>query len=55
MKVLVRTDKEIDYTSYQLTQSFNDSLYHYLVPAATLIGSQYIEYYFIVSDGTNEV
>jgi len=55
VKVLIRTDKETDYKSYQLTQNFNDSLYHYLVPAATLIGSQYIEYYFIVSDGTNDV
>ncbi|MDT8974902.1 S-layer homology domain-containing protein [Paenibacillus sp. chi10] len=55
VKVYIRTDKEADYTGYALTQNFTDSLYHYLVPAATLIGSKYIEYYFMVSDGTNEV
>ncbi|WP_018758550.1 S-layer homology domain-containing protein [Paenibacillus terrigena] len=55
VKVLIRTDKESEYIGYSLTQNFNDSLYHYLVPAATLIGSKYIEYYFMVSDGTNEV
>ena len=55
VKVMIRTDKETVYTGYSLTQNFNDTLYHYLVPAATLIGSKYIEYYFMVSDGSNEV
>ncbi|WP_314588238.1 S-layer homology domain-containing protein [Paenibacillus terrigena] len=54
VQVFVRTDKQPDFRGYSLPQNYNDSLYHYQVPSADLIGSTFVEYYFVVSDGTNE-
>ncbi|QJC50489.1 metallophosphoesterase [Paenibacillus albicereus] len=47
-----RTDKS-DWASFYLTRDYNDTYYHYLVPAADLIGKSYVEYKAVASDGQN--
>ena len=53
VQLMLRTDKAPNYVSYNVAQNYNDRLYHHLLSSADLIGRAYIEYYFIVSDGTN--
>ncbi|MBU7316212.1 S-layer homology domain-containing protein [Paenibacillus oleatilyticus] len=49
-----RSDNQAEYTKRYLYQNYNDKKYHYTVYSPDLIGKTYIEYYFKVSDGTNE-
>lgn len=51
----IRTDKQAEFVGYNLAQDYNDSLYHYKLAPADLIGRAYVEYYFKASDGTNTV
>ncbi|MEN1986248.1 S-layer homology domain-containing protein [Paenibacillus hubeiensis] len=51
----VKSDKQSDYIPYQLTEDYGDLHYHHTIYAADLIGRKTIEYYYIVSDGFNEV
>lgn len=53
VEVRVATDKQPDFISHNLSQDFNDSLYHYKLSSADLIGRNELQYYFVVSDGTN--
>lgn len=55
VEVRVASDKQPDFVSHNLSQDFNDSLYHFKLSSADLIGRNEIKYYFVVSDGTNEV
>lgn len=50
-----KTDNQSDYAKKYLTESFADTFYHYKVYSPELIGRQYLDYYFAVSDGTNEI
>ncbi|RIX49243.1 metallophosphoesterase [Paenibacillus nanensis] len=50
-----KDDRDAEYTKRYLTESYNDSLYRQTIFSPQLIGRQYIEYYFEVSDGTNVV
>ncbi|WP_313636516.1 S-layer homology domain-containing protein [Paenibacillus sp.] len=54
VEVRVASDKQPDFVSHNLSQDFNDSLYHFKLSSADLIGRNEIQYYFVVSDGTNE-
>ncbi|WP_438347453.1 S-layer homology domain-containing protein [Paenibacillus sp. FA6] len=54
VEVYVRSDKQASFVSYNLSEDFNDTMYHFKVSSADLIGRSYIEYYFVVSDGMNE-
>lgn len=55
VEVRVASDKQPDFVSHNLSQDFNDSLYHFKLSSADLIGRNEIQYYFVVSDGTNEI
>ncbi|MDQ6420720.1 lamin tail domain-containing protein [Paenibacillus sp. LHD-117] len=50
-----KDNRDGDYTKRYLKRSYNDSLYRQTVFSPQLIGREYIEYYFEVSDGTNTV
>ncbi|MBM7565959.1 S-layer homology domain-containing protein [Paenibacillus sacheonensis] len=50
-----RSNLDAQYTKRYLTESFDDTLYHYTIYSPELIGRDYIEYYYVVSDGKNEV
>lgn len=38
-----------------LRESYEDLLFHHTIQAPDLIGREYIDYYYVVSDGTNDV
>ncbi|MBS5911805.1 MAG: S-layer homology domain-containing protein [Paenibacillus macerans] len=51
----VKSDKQTEYVPYLLTEDYGDLHYHHKVYAADLIGRKFIQYYYVVSDGFNEV
>lgn len=53
--LFLKSDKQPDYIPYQLTEDYGDLHYHHKIYAADLIGRKTIEYYYVVSDGFNEV
>lgn len=55
VEVRVASDRQPDYVSHNLAQDYNDSLYHFKLSSADLIGRQEISYYFVATDGTYEV
>lgn len=55
VKIYVKSDKQQDYVQHNLSEDYGDSLYHYKLSSADLIGRKKIEYYFTASDGTNFV
>ncbi|OAB46176.1 S-layer homology domain-containing protein [Paenibacillus glacialis] len=54
VEVYIRSDKQVEYVRHNLSEDFNDTMYHYKISSADLIGRGYIDYYFVVSDGMNE-
>ncbi|WP_084552346.1 lamin tail domain-containing protein [Bacillus cihuensis] len=50
-----KNNEQTEYKRALLQQDYNDLLYHYTIYSPDLIGKENIEYYFIVSDGANEV
>ncbi|GLX65752.1 S-layer homology domain-containing protein [Paenibacillus glycanilyticus] len=50
-----KSNLDAQYTKRYLAESFDDTLYHYTIYSPELIGRDYIEYYYVVSDGQNEV
>lgn len=54
VEVYIRSDKDTEFSRYRLTEDFNDTMYHYNLSSASLIGRKTIEYYFVVSDGVHE-
>ncbi|KAF9117314.1 hypothetical protein BGX30_005602, partial [Mortierella sp. GBA39] len=54
VQVYVRSDMQSDFTLHNLSEDFNDTMYHYKLSSAELIGRKYIEYYFVASDGVTE-
>ncbi len=52
--VYIRSDKQVEYVRHNLSEDFNDTMYHHKISSADLIGRDYIDYYFVVSDGMNE-
>ncbi|MBY0013433.1 S-layer homology domain-containing protein [Paenibacillus typhae] len=53
VEVHIATDKKPEYVSYNLSQDYNDTLYHHKLSSADLIGRTEVRYYYTVSDGTN--
>ncbi|MEK5489680.1 S-layer homology domain-containing protein [Paenibacillus sp. FSL R7-0297] len=54
VEVRVASDKQPDFVSHNLAQDYNDNLYHFKLSSAELIGRTEIQYYFVVSDGSQE-
>lgn len=55
VELYLASDKQPVYVKNNLFEDYNDKLYHYNMSSAYLIGRKYIDYYFVVSDGTYEV
>lgn len=49
-----KSNLDTQYTKRYLAESFADTLYHYTIYSPELIGRDYIEYYYVISDGQNE-
>lgn len=50
-----KSNLDAGYMKRYLAESFDDTLYHYTIYSPELIGRDYIEYYYVISDGQNEV
>ncbi|CAN7213368.1 S-layer homology domain-containing protein [Paenibacillus sp. LjRoot153] len=49
-----KTEKQSTFSRKYLKESFADTLYHYTIFSPELIGNDYVDYYFVSSDGQNE-
>ncbi|WP_100332411.1 S-layer homology domain-containing protein [Bacillus xiapuensis] len=54
-RLFYKSDLEADYHPVDLTENFDDQLYHHTIYSPSLIGKQSIEYFLVVSDGKNEI
>ncbi|MGD6816663.1 lamin tail domain-containing protein [Metabacillus sp. 113a] len=54
VKLYVRTDSG-EFKEKIIKQDYNDTLFHHTVYSPDLIGKKSLEYYFVVSDGKNEI
>ena len=54
VKVSYKTKDATDYKSVILQQDYNTKFFNYTVYSPEIIGKEYIEYFFVVSDGQNE-
>ncbi|WP_199624191.1 lamin tail domain-containing protein [Paenibacillus alkalitolerans] len=53
--VFYKTNLQTEYIKRYLEESFADTFYHHKIYSPELIGKSYIDYYYVVSDGTHEV
>ncbi|OZI13538.1 hypothetical protein CEW92_01550 [Bacillaceae bacterium SAS-127] len=54
-RLFYKDNLESEYHSVDLTENYDDKLYHHTIYSPNLIGKEAIEYYLVVSDGVNEV
>ncbi|ETI68492.1 metallophosphoesterase, partial [Neobacillus vireti LMG 21834] len=55
VRLFYRPNHQQEYNQVLLAEDFDDMMYHHTIYSPEIIGNQYVEYYFVVSDGTNEV
>ncbi|MDR7080551.1 LPXTG-motif cell wall-anchored protein [Neobacillus niacini] len=55
VRLFYRTNTETNYNEAILAENFDDMMYHHTIYSPDIIGKEYVEYYFVVSDGTNVV
>lgn len=55
VRLFYRTNTQAEFSQAILAENFDDMMYHYTIYSPEIIGKKYLEYYFVVSDGTNEV
>jgi len=55
VRLFYRSNNQTEYTQAILVENFDDMMYHHTIYSPELIGKKYVEYYFVVSDGINEV
>jgi Lamin Tail Domain/S-layer homology domain/Calcineurin-like phosphoesterase len=55
VRLFYKDNQAEKYKSVDLLQDFNDNLYHYTICSPELIGKAFIEYYLVISDGTNDI
>ncbi|MEH7009533.1 hypothetical protein V7087_01740 [Neobacillus niacini] len=54
VRVFYKINDASDYKSVILQQDYNTKFFNYTVYSPEIIGKEYIEYFFVVSDGKNE-
>ncbi|WP_251548644.1 lamin tail domain-containing protein [Neobacillus muris] len=55
VRLYYRPNTQSDYKEAILPENFDDTMYHYTIYSPEIIGKEYVEYYFVASDGANEV
>lgn len=55
VRLYYKIDHQDEYSEGILQENYDDLLYHHTIYSPDLIGHKYVDYYFVVSDGTNEV
>ncbi|GAE94539.1 hypothetical protein JCM21714_3701 [Gracilibacillus boraciitolerans JCM 21714] len=54
VQVYYRTDDETDYQMALLEAGYDDMLFHHIIYSPEIIAKEYVEYYFVASDGINK-
>lgn len=54
VRLFYKNDQQETFSDVILARNYDDSLFHHRVNSTELIGHEYIDYYFEVSDGTNK-
>lgn len=55
VRLFYKIDNQDAYREAILQENYDDLLYHHTIYSPDLIGNQYVDYYFVVSDGSTEV
>lgn len=55
VRLFYKTNDQDEEQMVILQQNKDDKMYHSIIYSPELIGKEYVEYYFVASDGTNEV
>lgn len=55
VQVYYRMNEQETFQTALLTEDYDDMLYHYRIYSPEIIGKEYVEYYFVASDGVNQV
>ncbi|MCU9612618.1 lamin tail domain-containing protein [Caldibacillus lycopersici] len=55
VRLFYKINNQSEYQEAILQEDYDDMLYHHTIYSPDLIGNQYVDYYFEVSDGQNEV
>ncbi|MFC0272253.1 lamin tail domain-containing protein [Metabacillus herbersteinensis] len=55
VRFFYKIDNQTEYKDVIVKEDYDDLLYHHTIPSPDLIGNEQVEYYFVASDGTNEV
>lgn len=55
VQVYYRTNEQETFQTALLTEDYDDMLYHHRIYSPEIIGKEYVEYYFVASDGVNQV
>ena len=55
VKLHYKIDQDNEFDEVILHENYDDLLFHHTIDAPALIGREYIDYYYVVSDGSNEV
>ncbi|USK71968.1 lamin tail domain-containing protein [Peribacillus asahii] len=53
-RLFYKNNNEKEFHAVDLTESFDDSLFHYTIDSTNLIGKHSLDYYVVASDGENE-
>ncbi|MBP3039570.1 lamin tail domain-containing protein [Bacillaceae bacterium Marseille-Q3522] len=55
VRLFYKINNQTEFNEVILQEDYNDILYHHTIYSPDLIGNEKVEYYFVTSDGTNEV
>lgn len=55
VRLFYKTNKQNEYNNVVLQQDENDGFYHHTIYSPEIIGNEQLTYYFVVTDGVNEV
>ncbi|MEH7384192.1 lamin tail domain-containing protein [Bacillus sp. JJ1521] len=55
VRLYYKINHQDEYSEAILQENYDDLLYHHTIYSPDLIGHEYVDYYFVVSDGKNEV
>ncbi|MDL4842672.1 lamin tail domain-containing protein [Aquibacillus rhizosphaerae] len=55
VQVYYRANDQEQYQQALLEEDYDDMMYHYRIYSPEIIAKDYVDYYFVASDGTNEV
>ncbi|WP_186577091.1 lamin tail domain-containing protein [Aquibacillus kalidii] len=55
VELFYRTNDQEGFSTALLQQDYDDLMYHHIIYSPEIIAKEFVEYYYVVSDGTNQV